>query len=185
MAGKRPNWDRIKAEYLKGGIGYRPLAAKHGVSESTLTKRAIRESWDSERQRIGSEFAAELPRRVLESKVMDAQEALERMSNFARGGMGRVATWGAGGVVLRESDELSPDDLSLVVEVSETRRPDGSGSIKIKLADPQSAVRDMLKHHGLLDGGAESEQSDSAGVTIVPADSPDWAKHCEGRVDGG
>lgn len=43
------DWKKIKAEYIKGGISYRELAKKHGVSPTTLTKTAIREGWHSAR----------------------------------------------------------------------------------------------------------------------------------------
>ena len=37
------DWKVIKAEYIAGGIGYRKLAEKHGVSFSTLSQIAMRE----------------------------------------------------------------------------------------------------------------------------------------------
>lgn len=39
------DWKKIKAEYIAGGIGYRKLAEKHGVSFSTLKEMARREKW--------------------------------------------------------------------------------------------------------------------------------------------
>lgn len=39
------DWKAIKAEYIAGGIGYRRLAEKHGVSFSTLKEVARREKW--------------------------------------------------------------------------------------------------------------------------------------------
>jgi hypothetical protein len=41
----------IKAEYIAGGIGYRKLAEKHGVSFSTLSQIAMREKWTDLRQK--------------------------------------------------------------------------------------------------------------------------------------
>ena len=48
--GKRPNWAKIRAEYIGGGIGYRELAKKHGVSFRTLSNRAISEGWAKDRE---------------------------------------------------------------------------------------------------------------------------------------
>lgn len=165
-AEKKPNWDRIKAEYLKGGTSYRQLAAKHKVNESTLTKRAIRESWADELQQVSSEVAAEIRQQVVDSRIMDAKEVLERISNHARGGMGRVADWGPGGLILRPSEELDPEDLDLVFEVSETRNPQGGGSLRIKMADPLSALDKMMKHYGLYKG----EGGGNGGGTGNPAE---------------
>ena len=44
------DWNRIKAEYIAGGTSYRKLAAKHGVSFTTLTRTAQREDWIGLRQ---------------------------------------------------------------------------------------------------------------------------------------
>lgn len=40
-----PNWTKIKAEYLKGGTSYRKLAAKYGVSLSTVQRKSTAEKW--------------------------------------------------------------------------------------------------------------------------------------------
>ena len=39
------DWDIVRAEYIAGGISYRQLAEKHGVSFSTLKEVARREKW--------------------------------------------------------------------------------------------------------------------------------------------
>lgn len=39
------DWKRIKAEYLAGGTSYRKLAEKHGVSFTTLQRKAKEEKW--------------------------------------------------------------------------------------------------------------------------------------------
>lgn len=40
-----PDWRKIKAEYIRGGVSYRKLAEKHGVSLSSLTRRSSKENW--------------------------------------------------------------------------------------------------------------------------------------------
>ena len=39
------DWNKLRAEYIAGGISYRKLAEKYGVSFSTLRDIAIREKW--------------------------------------------------------------------------------------------------------------------------------------------
>lgn len=46
---KRIDWNKIRAEYIKGGISQRKLAAKYGVSVNTLIKKANVEKWSSQR----------------------------------------------------------------------------------------------------------------------------------------
>lgn len=48
-----PNWKKIKAEYIRGGISQQSLADKYGVSISTLTKHAMAEKWKDLRKEIG------------------------------------------------------------------------------------------------------------------------------------
>ena len=45
------DWKAIKAEYIAGGIGYRKLADKYGVSFGTLSKIAMRENWTDLRKK--------------------------------------------------------------------------------------------------------------------------------------
>lgn len=47
------DWLKIKTEYING---YRKLTAKHGVSESALTKRAIAEGWRVAKEAHGSKI---------------------------------------------------------------------------------------------------------------------------------
>lgn len=44
-----PNWKKIKAEYLKGGISQADLAKKYGVGVSTVARRAQLEGWTKSR----------------------------------------------------------------------------------------------------------------------------------------
>lgn len=44
------DWKKIKADYIAGGISYRKLAEKHGVSFNTLKTRAKDEQWFNLRQ---------------------------------------------------------------------------------------------------------------------------------------
>lgn len=39
------DWKALKAEYIRGGISYRGLCAKYGVSYTTLSRTAKREKW--------------------------------------------------------------------------------------------------------------------------------------------
>lgn len=46
---KTPNWKKIKAEYIKGGISQQKLADKYGIGVSTLKRRAKVEGWTNAR----------------------------------------------------------------------------------------------------------------------------------------
>ena len=50
---KKPDWAKIKAEYVAYRTPYRKLAEKYGVSFSTLKERARRERWTEDAKATG------------------------------------------------------------------------------------------------------------------------------------
>jgi anti-sigma28 factor (negative regulator of flagellin synthesis) len=54
------DWKKIKAEYIAGGTSYRKLAAKYGVSFSTLRGIAIREKWTELREQASNKSVTKL-----------------------------------------------------------------------------------------------------------------------------
>ena len=54
------DWNKLKAEYVAGGISYRELAKKHGVSFSTLRNIAIREKWTELREQARNKAVTKL-----------------------------------------------------------------------------------------------------------------------------
>lgn len=66
------DWLKIKTEYISGQGSYRSLAKKYGVSESSLTRKAISESWKAEREAQRSEIEAKTQQKVVE-KISDSE----------------------------------------------------------------------------------------------------------------
>ena len=58
------DWKEIKAEYIAGGIGYRKLAEKYGVSFSTLSQVAKREKWTDLRQQTSDKTDTDLVKSI-------------------------------------------------------------------------------------------------------------------------
>ena len=54
------DWNKLKAEYISGGTSYRKLAAKYGVSFSTLRNIAIREKWTDLREQASNKSVTKL-----------------------------------------------------------------------------------------------------------------------------
>lgn len=54
------DWNKLKAEYIAGGTSYRKLAAKYGVSFSTLRNIAIREKWTDLREQASNKSVTKL-----------------------------------------------------------------------------------------------------------------------------
>lgn len=69
-------WEQIKTEYVTTDIGLRPLAKKHGVSFSTIGKKAAREDWATLRQQHGNAVETVLLETHKEIKVEEYKSLL-------------------------------------------------------------------------------------------------------------
>lgn len=63
------DWNKLKAEYIAGGISYRGLAKKHGVSFNTLKTIAIRENWTDLRQQANNNTTTRIVEVVAEENA--------------------------------------------------------------------------------------------------------------------
>lgn len=63
------DWNKLKAEYIAGGISYRKLAEKHGVSFNTLKTIAIRENWTDLRQQADNNTTTRMVEQVIEENT--------------------------------------------------------------------------------------------------------------------
>ena len=67
------DWEKIKAEYLQGGISYRKLADKHSVSFSALEKRARSENWAEQRKEVGDKAATKARQKIVSRHAKDLE----------------------------------------------------------------------------------------------------------------
>lgn len=74
-----PNWKKIKAEYIRGGVSYRKLAEKYGVSFSTLRKVASKEKWTDLRNKAG----AKRDSKIVESIASQEANRVDRVNSIA------------------------------------------------------------------------------------------------------
>lgn len=80
MAGKAnaPNWKKIKAEFIRGGISQQKLADKYGVHRSTLQGRMQREGW----QQLREEASAKTGQKLVEKTADKEAELLAELSTM-------------------------------------------------------------------------------------------------------
>lgn len=71
------DWNAIRAEYIAGGIGQRALAAKYGVSYSTLRRRSEHEGWADARKEAGRIASAKAAQKIANT-VADNASKLEK-----------------------------------------------------------------------------------------------------------
>jgi phage terminase small subunit len=79
-------------------------------------------------------------------------KVVTELAKVAFGDPRRLFSWGPGGLVLRDSDELSEAEAALVSEVSESRTAAG-GTRKVKLHCKMTALTALGKHLGIFGNG--------------------------------
>jgi transposase-like protein len=63
------DWNKIKAEYIQGGISYRKLAQKYGVSFSSISRRMRDEKWTDLREQSEIKANAKIVQSVADKKA--------------------------------------------------------------------------------------------------------------------
>jgi hypothetical protein len=70
-------WNKIRAEWLKGGITQKELAAKYGVKLKTIQNRASNEGWKNQKGKIREETEDRLRERVVRARVNHLEKLIE------------------------------------------------------------------------------------------------------------
>ncbi len=163
MAGLTPKQRKFVAEYLV---------------DLNATRAAIRAGYSAKTaDRIGPELlgktcvreAVEAAQKRREKRTEITQDrVLHELARVAFGNSRAVMSWGPGGLVLRNSAELTEDEAALVSEVRETTTKDG-GSMALKTHDKMKALELLGKHLGMFDKKQEDQSGDDdSGVLVVP-----------------
>jgi transposase-like protein len=76
-----PDFKKIKAEYIRGGVSYRKLAEKHGVSFSSIRRRAEKEKWTDLRTQAEQKSSTKIVESVAsqEAKRVDGIQTVADM----------------------------------------------------------------------------------------------------------
>lgn len=73
------DWVSIKAEYVATDISLRALADKHGVSFSSIGKKAMREHWRDERTEIGKKVETRVKQKLVSASVSEKVNRVSRL----------------------------------------------------------------------------------------------------------
>ena len=71
------DWKKIKAEYIAGGTSYRKLAEKHGVSFTTLQRKAKEEKWIELRRRKEDKTDTKIVEAISTSEAKKAVDIID------------------------------------------------------------------------------------------------------------
>ena len=139
-----PKQERFVQEYLidlnatQAAIraGYSPQTAR-AIGAENLTKPDIQQA------------ITEAQGAMAEKVEVTREEIIKELKRLAFVNMDAYSQWGPGGVVLRDSKELTPDLTAAVAEVSQTKSK-GGGTIKLKLHDKKGALELLARYLGML-----------------------------------
>lgn len=148
------DWLKIKTEYINGGISYRKLAEKHGVSFAVLKDKAVKERWADAREHHANKIRTSTEQKTVE-KVSEAlsDEAAAKvrirasMMRLAEGWFKTQEEW----VEKGEDRVVDPGDFRKMVQscvdlgvmdVQEPDEHDGDGLIEALSANAQSLFDD-------------------------------------------
>jgi phage terminase small subunit len=157
--GRPSKADKEAQEIAESGLNFRQqLFVDELLTDEKLnaTQAAIRAGYS--KKTAGSqafdllkkpEIAKALNRAIKERRdrlKMDADETLREIDRVARSDVLNYLSFGADGVVLRDSDELIEGEARAISEVSSTFSSDGRLQIKFKLHDKLKALDLKAKH---------------------------------------
>lgn len=77
------DWDKMRAEYVKGGVSYRDLCAKYGVGRSVLGQVAKREGWTKLRDKAAETARTEVAKRIGRQQGKDLAQMIRATESFA------------------------------------------------------------------------------------------------------
>ena len=145
-----PKQRRFVEEYLVD-LNATQAAKRAGYSPRSARTRGSRLLRNAA---VAAAIAKAQNKRAARTRV-SADKVVTELAKVAFGDPRRLLSWGPGGVVLRDSSELTEADAALVSEVSETRTASG-GTRKVKLHCKLAALNALGKHLGLFGNGRQS-----------------------------
>lgn len=174
-------WATIRADFLATGMRYPDLAKKHGVSLSTLKKRAAAEHWMQAKDRVdnalvstiagtgtGTEPGTEPPATAEEIQQAEILTAIEtkrnRLMAFERASdamMDRIID------ALTSPEVISPYSLKLLASaLRDLREMQGLNRSELDIEEQKARIAKLRSDTRIV------EDSDEGGVIFMPVMAP-------------
>ena len=175
---KKPNWARIRTEYVTGSISQRELAKKHGVPLRTLQDRSRSEGWVALRQQHRGSVTAKALEKISEEQA--DQMALELTA--AAGELLAMVRQGIQSLnrpVRGHKETIEQEGLTTSTEWTTLDEPDGQVDMRGAKA-AANALRDVYAVLGLKTELERQEQEARIAAlrARVPArDDDDGTRH--------
>lgn len=154
----KTDWSLVEADFLATGLPYARLAEKHGLSLSTVQKKAAAGHWqDRLRKARDGDPATEILQpedpalEIRQSRRMRLEDAADRMME----------------TLSRSVEELEPDDTNalskLVRALKDLRELQGLQKDALDLAEQQARIAKLRSQV------RDTESESAGGVLLIPA----------------
>ena len=117
------NWNEIRAEYIGGGISYRKLAEKHGISKDMIAQKAKKQGWQKDRATVQDKAATKIIQRAANAVTENVEIAADIKRRLL--------------LRLRRIEEKYPMDAT------EVRSREGNKVAVFRIKDLTAAFRDL------------------------------------------
>ena len=162
-----PFQERFCQEYTSSGNAvesYKKVCQtrKRAVTHSYCQQRALQlMRYPKVKARV-----IELQADLKERNKVTADNIVKEMARLALSNMGKVASWDAEKITLKNSDEIDDDTMAAISEISQTK--DG---VKAKFYDKLGALNSLAKIMGMHREQVELTGKD--GKPLIPENEPD------------
>ena len=133
------DWNSVKADYI-GGASYGDLARRHGLSKSTIFKKAKKEHWQEQRERTANAVETQTIMRTAEAAADNAVIAMEIKKKLL--------------LRLKRIEEKYP------LDATEIRTKQGNSTAIFRIRDLTAAYKDLTGDMSL------DTQNDSVRIII-------------------
>lgn len=183
-----PNWKKIKAEYIKGGISLRDIAKKYNVPYSTISKRAASEKWSDARQTRGIKMESKLVEKIADQQATKLARMAVLHDDIGEAALALILkqiqafpTSASTTRIIRETiktQEIQDDDgnitkvplrTNIISDISEVIRNFASISKDLGFDEASKLQRQKVR----IDSGEEQMDSDGGFIDALDAARPD------------
>ena len=143
--------ERFAQEYVTDLNGTQ-AAIRAGYSPKTAKSKASDLLKDP---RVQAAVEARL-QELAERAKMTQEQVFQELVKVAKADMSTFAEWGPGGVVLKDSKGLRPEDTAAVAEISQTVTEAG-GTKRIRLHDKLKALEMLSRYFGMFNDATKED----------------------------
>ena len=155
-----PDWKMIKAEYLRGGVSYRKLAEKYGVSLSSITRKSSKEKWAD--LRVQSERKANA--KIVESVASQEAKRVDGIQTVADLLLEKIRHGVENGYLVTDAQSIR----QITASVKDLRDIKGMKS-ELDMQEQMARIDKLRKE-------AQAEQESSAIQVIISGELEEYSK---------